>query len=923
MKNNRLTFPGSRWWKFDFHTHTPASWDYGKGEDQVRLKQRTPREWLLDYMREEIDCVAVTDHNSGDWIDKLKTEYERMKKEEPDGFRKLFIFPGVELTVNGGIHILAIFDPLKTTADIIALIGAVKYSGTRGKSDACTEEPVVKVIEEIINAGGLAIPAHVDESCGIFDRISGPTLKQVLDSRHVFAMELIEPGYSKPQLYIDKKITWTEVLGSDAHHPPGENGSNAGKRFTWVKMGKPAIAGLRLALLDGSPLSIRRGDLSDGDPNECANQMIRGISIKDAQYCGRGEPLKAEFNPWLNAIIGGRGTGKSTLIEFLRIVLRRDNELPDKLQKAFDEFKQVPGSRDAPGVLTEKTKVQMAYQKEGRDFLIQWSTDGSVDAIKMVTKEGRKTVEGDIPVRFPVRIFSQKQIFEMAVNPKSLFHVIDDAPTVNAGGWNENMNRELNRFLSLRARIRTIEDDIKKEGAVKGSLDDVMLKLDAFESSGKAEVFKNYQEKIRQGKALKEYKENIDAVIEMLNQAAESVVIGDFRESLFHEENEIEKGVLDTVRQTQEQLRAIKSEVGSLTEKTRSIAGTWDELFKEGRSPWMKMCRQVASDYKSLKESSDGGGGIEPRLYQDFVQKREVLEQRLRRFKEQNKAKVELEKEAKQCLERFRESREKLSMRRGGFLDEVLKDNPYVRITLHPFEDKTVLEDEFRQLINREDGRAQNDILSEDKKSGILAELYNEFSEAGLAALKRKVIAAAVGEDVPGMGGWLSKHLRKLTPETLDRLECWYPGDALRIQYSASGDRKNFKSIEQGSPGQKTAALLAFLLSYGDEPMVLDQPEDDLDNHLIYELVVAQLRENKRKRQIIVVTHNPNIVVNGDAEMVFALNFKKGQTRISQKGSLQEPGIRNEVCRVMEGGREAFEKRYRRMFMSTEGETDV
>jgi len=57
-------WPGARWWKFDFHTHTPASDDYGKGPDQAMFKSRNPEEWLLDYMRAGIDCVAITDHST-------------------------------------------------------------------------------------------------------------------------------------------------------------------------------------------------------------------------------------------------------------------------------------------------------------------------------------------------------------------------------------------------------------------------------------------------------------------------------------------------------------------------------------------------------------------------------------------------------------------------------------------------------------------------------------------------------------------------------------------------------------------------------------------------------------------------------------------------------------------------------------------
>jgi ABC-type lipoprotein export system ATPase subunit len=155
-------------------------------------------------------------------------------------------------------------------------------------------------------------------------------------------------------------------------------------------------------------------------------------------------------------------------------------------------------------------------------------------------------------------------------------------------------------------------------------------------------------------------------------------------------------------------------------------------------------------------------------------------------------------------------------------------------------------------------------------------------------------------------------HIQGLKPEQIDRIRCWFPEDSLEVKYSLK-DGDGFKPVEQGSPGQKTAALLAFILSYGNEPLILDQPEDDLDNHLIYDLIVKQLRAIKHKRQILIVTHNANIVVNGDAENVIALDIKSGQTRILSQGGLQNSSIRNEICRVMEGGKEAFDQRYKRI----------
>lgn len=157
-----------------------------------------------------------------------------------------------------------------------------------------------------------------------------------------------------------------------------------------------------------------------------------------------------------------------------------------------------------------------------------------------------------------------------------------------------------------------------------------------------------------------------------------------------------------------------------------------------------------------------------------------------------------------------------------------------------------------------------------------------------------------------------ASHIQGLAPEQIDRILCWFPDDSLDVKYSFNG-KECFKPVEQGSPGQKTAALLAFILSYGNEPLVLDQPEDDLDNQLIYDLIVTQLREIKQKRQILIVTHNANIVVNGDAENVIVLDVGDGQTKIVNQGGLQDPSVRDEICRVMEGGKEAFDLRYKRI----------
>ena len=153
-------------------------------------------------------------------------------------------------------------------------------------------------------------------------------------------------------------------------------------------------------------------------------------------------------------------------------------------------------------------------------------------------------------------------------------------------------------------------------------------------------------------------------------------------------------------------------------------------------------------------------------------------------------------------------------------------------------------------------------------------------------------------------------------PSAMNELSAYWPEDKLNVEYSVG---TKFQPLDQGaSGGQKSAAVLAFLLSYGSCPLIIDQPEDDLDNSLIMDLVVRQMQECGGKRQIIVATHNPNIVVNGDSELVTVMKFVNGMIYVERQGTLDDNEIRADVCRIMEGGKSAFKKRYARMVEGVE-----
>jgi len=389
-------------------------------------------------MREDFDGVVVTDHNTGAWIDVLKKALRELEEEKHAEYKKLYLFPGVEISVNGGIHILAILPIKKGTSDIDTLLGAAGFDGTKGKTDSVTTHTPKEVVDIITKFKGIAVPAHVDGECGLFKKSKGLTLEQLLDHKDIIAMELIDKSVDKPPLYIDKKINWTEIIGSDAHHPLASQSQSSrypGSHFTWVKMGEPNLEGLRLAFLDG-PLSIKRSDCFTGNPNEYKHPVIDKIEINNARYMGRGEAFTCRFNPWLNTVIGGRGTGKSTLLEFLRITMRRNNELPETLKEDFKKYEQICKSPGDEGLLTENAEFKATYRKIDAEFLSQWSAEGTKEPILEKKEDGTwQIAAGEITERFPIRIYSQKQIFELAKRPQALLKIIDNDPVVNYREW--------------------------------------------------------------------------------------------------------------------------------------------------------------------------------------------------------------------------------------------------------------------------------------------------------------------------------------------------------------------------------------------------------------------------------------------------------------------------------------------------------
>ena len=904
------SWPGSRWWRFDFHTHTPASSDY-QGNPQI-----TPEEWLLGFMRTEIDCVAVTDHNSGEWIDKLKTALRSESLKQNADFRPLTLFPGIELSVNGGVHLLALFDPSCNAADVEALRGAVGYRGAPGNSDAVTEASIHECIDFTITHGAIPIPAHVDGRKGLLGIQDHNTLKSSLKK-----LTAVEVSDIKSKTFLENKITLSGlslVTGSDSHKPSAIGGHSL------IKMSQPDIEDLRLALLDGE-LAVRYQGDDVIDPNRTSSQWIKKMSLRKLKLRQKDE-FEIHFNPWLNAIIGGRGSGKSTLLECLRIGLNRIDELDDfsEIKSQFDKFFAVSATRNSEGVFLKESELSIEYCKDNATYRMHWCK-GEVAPILMERDGDSWREAGEvISSRFPIRIYSQKQIFEMAKNPHTLRRLMDEDPSLEKKSWQQDWDELEARFLNLRAECRRLSKELAERKRIEGERSDIQRKLRMFEKSDHADILKAFQQSQRQqtlvDRHLSALRDQIDDWRATLEKEA-GINFAFDPQSRFDENSVDHKSLLGIFDDLAKGLSKNHQELHSTMSAMHELLGKAQAAVDT--SAWQAAAHMRREAYERLKKDLKKGGIADPSEYGHLLQQQQLHESRLKELDAKRKRQVELQRRCEEIYRELKSLRLQLTERRRNFFTQVLDQNQDVKVELVSFGDRWRAEKDFRDLIGKDRPIYSEDIFDEEGDRGFIRDLYvTQDGSDDPGGISDRIDALKEKLDNPGDELLLytkirkrflqhMENLRQQTPEVMDRLWCWFPEDEVRVSYRIS--EGHFSLIDHASAGQKTSAILSFLLAYGKEPLILDQPEDDLDNALVYELIVKQLRENKTRRQIIVVTHNPNIVVHGDAEWVLPLKIHKGSITEDRSGGLQEIPVREAICEIMEGGVEAFEQRYRKI----------
>ncbi|PWB16982.1 histidinol phosphatase [Acinetobacter sp. AM] len=897
---------GSQWYKFDFHTHTPASLDY---RDPF---ETTPQEWLKALMEKEIDCVAVTDHNTGGAIDSLKTAYSQIVQE--DWFRPLTIFPGFELTVSlgaGRIHLLAIFDPNVSSNDLTRILGGCRLNvgSQMGDPENCFSTlSISDVVNQIKLSNGIVMPAHIEGPKGLLHNITttNPDLKnnlKLFDAAQFIDHRLLQSSFIHQDLKNDCDHL-AIVKGSDAHTLV-----QLGASFSWIKMGAPDIEGLKYALRDKNYCILNQIE----NPNQLPQAYIKKLTIKKMKHCGRIENNAPVFqlHPLFNAIIGGRGTGKSTFIESLRLSLGKcqDTHELDKIHSEIQGF--------INDVTDNNTEIEISVKNHATEYCSKWSKSTPLQFYKYEVGNLLQD-EGNIKDRFPVHLYSQKQINALASHPNILLEIIDRSPNVNTNAYIDLIETQSNRVMSLLAEERALNHSTSMEGTLRSELSALNTNILSFQSGGHNHILSGHEICMNVQRALTSSLD-VSELNEKLNQVSSTQLPTLFLHNI--------DGLQEQLKTELAQINATFSgELSSILQELRNLKTRLDTAISQANiayenSSWSTFKNANEQAYQAmLKDYTTRGIPFDNEQYEAWNKRKQEILHNLETIESQKLRLVDNLQERQTCINEIIRLRGVIQQKRQEFIDSILSNNNYVKMTILPYGETENIEPIFRDIIGTLN--FINTIYNkEDKERSLLNELINCQNNIKLTTktnLVNNINNLINGNSLPqfNIDNRFITHLQsryQSQPEFYGRLLTWFPEDLLEVKYSRKGDGREFVNISKGSAGQKAAAILAFLLSHGKEPIIIDQPEDDLDNELIYDLIVNQIHSNKNKRQIIIVTHNPNIVVNGDADLVNVMHFHKGQVEIKNFGSLVHESIRSDVCQIMEGGKDAFRKRYERI----------
>lgn len=958
---------GAHFHKCDFQVHTPrdANWA-GEFSRVVTDEKRTEfaEALVIDARRKGLRAIAITDHHDLCLWPFVRDAAGREvtfngKRVAPS--ERLIVFPGVELTLSSPpCQALLLLDPGLSDAALQQIWGALGITPIPGGEPSGGDpEPLRRDLDlnRIYTVLGdlVANPEESDLSrrrslAGRFillPHVHGSGHKTLMrrgQSKDYIEMPCVG-GYIEGCLYADlregdrnrlegRALEWgNRSIGvfqtSDSRRADRADDTivfpTLGAWPTWVKWTEPTAEALRQACL------ARDSRISHLEPT-LPKLRVLGVEVSDSEFLGS---CSLWLNPQFTAFIGGRGTGKSSLLEYIRWGLCDD---PVHSGSSAEDFHELPDFQNRRKALIEKTlkprsaSITVYYEKFGVPYSITRSSTDTAERVVVSSPDGHHVEMRGEQVRreFPVIAYAQKQLSIVGTLPEEVRRLVTDPvrerlvnierqivdvalPTLRAARqrWlrvdqlNANIKDAAQQLESKNEQLRKVREGL----TALGPEDTVILAAhDAY--VGEFNWVEAVEESIRSAQA-------------QLTQAVQLATT-----KLSYRPSQDQWPHHTTVLDISRAVDLLRADVEA--ELNRVLARlTGFQSFSEKDQIKIQMLRSdYARHQDQYRDSLARAANNEEQLSDLQALELEIseIQKRISAFSDEVQTlTAATESETTDPWKSW----EELHLQRATILEEQAKalsiraDHAF-RVTVRQGGNPVPVRAKLQQIVN-----CGRNIRSSDDKIRWLTQHVvhsdNPLRSWGEIVDEFRRLAESRGSSVlPSLShleqaGFTAANLVSLRDglemQFLEDVRYLPLADAVVFEFTfgknPTGEAR-YIPFQDASPGQQATVLLKALLAQDGPPLLIDQPEEDLDNEQV-NVVADHIRRTKHHRQVVFVSHNANLVVNGDAELVACFGYRtpgdQTSATVVQEGSIDYEPVRNLVTSVMEGGRAAFDLR--------------
>ncbi len=864
--DNNFFKNGSKWLKADFHLHTKADKEFMyDGENNGFTGAYIDR-----LVKENINAGLITNHNKFD-LDEYKTLRKKANK------KNIWLIPGVELSVNdgsNGIHTLIAFDSetwIKSDENFIEqfLTAAFEGASNRSNENARCKYNLLDLFEKLnehrkSGRNSFVIMAHAEKDNGFLQGLDGGRISDFAQD-NLFKQNVL--GFQKVRSF-DLKIKLEKWFLNEEAIPAYLEGSDCKKldevgicgkqkdinKSTYIKIGDFNFEALKYALKD------KNNRVREDKPPETVNSYIKSISFEGGMLDGK----QINFSSELNNFIGIRGSGKSSIIEVLRYILGislEDIAADKNYKNNLIEHTLKSGGKVVIYIRNRNNKEYRIEKIYGEKENIYGEDNNRIEAnIDAILK---------MPVYFGQKDLSNKDIGSETDLVKKLIGN-------RLGSIEATIREKYVEIEDITIRLKRLEklDEAKKETEQK--------------IKGAEEKLKIFKEKGVEDKLKKESDINSDII--KVNEILDR--LSDFDKSLnelcgnyepFFEITSFDSEHNKEIFQNAEKVfNNIKIEFNNIIKTNKNIEQFIIE-FKTVKETLKNKKDNLREEFSSIKREINISD-INPN---DFLKLNTQIENLMLKLKEIEKSEAKRAEYIKSLNDKISEL-DSLRIEQYRIIEkEVKRINSYknsVSISLKYKGRRDLFLDKLKKTFQGSGiTKTAYEKIKDEYKDFI--QIYRDESKLE-NILKPKLLA--------NFNEIFDNHLFELITFNVETL--------FTINY-------NKKPLKDHSLGQRATGLILFLLAQEEtDILIIDQPEDDLDNQTIYKDVIKKIRELKGEMQFIFATHNPNIPVLGDSEKIISCGYSESKIDL-QEGNIDNFKMQKKIIEIMEGGKEAFNRR--------------